>query len=87
MIRGEGTDILWREGWVGEEGSLTAHRSIHTDTLCVNTQPWCVPGRVCAGPGLSHPTCPIRSLSGTFMLVQLSSLLAAFSSFQLQGLN
>ena len=28
----------WRRGWAAEEGSLTARRSIHTDTLCVNTQ-------------------------------------------------
>lgn len=36
---------------MGEEGLLTTHRSIHTDTLslCVNTQTyWCV----CAGTGL-----------------------------------
>lgn len=52
----------WRNGWVGEEGLLTTHRSIHTDTLslCQYTNLLvCVCWCRSVNPSLPHLTCPL----------------------------
>ena len=98
MIRGGGSDIRSREGereegMGGKEGSLTARRSIHTDTLSVCQYTRVVRTPVCAcvcgwvywyssvNPSLPHLTCATRALRGVFMSVSLLDVHVAFSFF------